>query len=421
VSNSSAMRVVLLSEVFCKGMGYLENMLPKYLARAGIETHVIATDLPPNYWEKSSTDTYKGFVKVLPAGTVESIDGYTVHIIGHRRQLGAVRLMGLKSKLEAIRPTVVQTMAAVGWIPLDAALLKASAGYKLFTGCHYHASVFPLAREPRPFWSRMRLACLATRTVPGRVISLASEKCYAISMDCADVAHRFFGVPKRKIEVSPLGVDTELFHPVLDAADAKERSKLRHQLGFSDTDIVCIYTGQFTNDKNPLLLAKAVTELRVRGEPYRGLFVGNGAQLQDIQKCSGCVTNSFVAVQELGKFFRAADIGVWPTQESLSMLDAASCGLPIVVNHTMTASERIDGNGATYRLNDLNDLVRELTQLKESSKRRRLGSLGSEKMVRRFGWEKVARDRLRDYQAVMAVNGLLPKTPENRPLPDRIC
>ena len=57
--------------------------------------------------------------------------------------------------------------------------------------------------------------------------------------------------------------------------------------------------------------------------------------------------NPFIALSELPRFFRSADIGIWPTQEFMSMLDAAACGLPIVVNDTLKAVERIEGNGLT--------------------------------------------------------------------------
>lgn len=393
------MRVVLLTEVFCRGMGYLENMLPKYLARVGVEVHVIATGLPPCYWQASSADAYKGFVKELQPGTVETRDNYTLHILEHKRVLGRMRMVDLRKKLKEIRPNVVQTMAVTGWIPFEAAMLRSSLGYRLFTGCHHHASVFPLAGKPPGPWNKERLRCMATRTIPGRIVSLASEKCYAITEDCADVATRFFGVPRSKIVVSPLGVDTELFHPIATTREAEERIETRQRFGFSNREIVCIYTGRFSEDKNPLLLARAVEELRKKGEPYRGLFVGNGAQGREIQKRSGCATNGFVSVQELGALFRAADIGVWPTQESLSMLDAAACGLPIVANHTMVASERINGNGLAYLLNDLNDLIRVLHILLSSEKRTAMSSVGARKMAEDFSWESIAKQRLMDYEA----------------------
>ena len=398
---SQRIRVALLSEVFCRNMGYLENMLPKYLARLGAEVHVLATDLPPDYRRKSPGSPYAGFLGEWQPGSRQTMDGFKLHILGHQKIFGHMRMTGLGAKLREISPDIVQVSSPIGWIALDAARYRVSIGYRLFTGSHYHASVFPLATRPSPLWSGARLKCLAARTIPGRIASLAAEKCYAITSDCAEVAVRFFGVPQSQIEICPLGVDTELFHPVQGASDAADRAALRQRFGFSDAEIVCIYTGRFTDEKNPLLLAKAVAHLREQGHTYRGLFIGDGSQADDIANCSGCVTHPFEPVNALGAFFRAADIGVWPAQESLSMLDAAACGLPIVVNHTMTAPERIAGNGLTYRLNDTNYLLRALLELKDASQRRKLGRIGAQKMARDFSWESVARRRLHDYETAL--------------------
>jgi glycosyltransferase involved in cell wall biosynthesis len=411
------MRVVLLSESFSKGMGYLENLLPKYFARLGTETHVVATDLPCFYRQRAGIDAYHGFHESLRAGTTEVRDGYTLHIVGHRKILGHMRMRGLRQKLKAIRPDIVQTSTPIGWIALDAAMFKGSLGYKLFTGCHYHASVFPLATESSSFWSPERLHCLALRTLPGWLISLETERCHAITEDCADVAARFFGVPRHKLALCPLGVDTELFHPSNSQREWQERAATRSRLGFNENETVCIYTGRFTADKNPLLLARAVADLRGRGEPYRGLFVGNGQQAGEIQKCDGCLLHPFVPVHELGPLYRAADIGVWPAQESLSMLDAAACGLPIIANDTMSAKERLEGNGKTYRLNDLADLQKALLGMKDVETRRLLGQFGAQKMAEQYSWESIAHQRLRDYEIALGRKSI---TSENQPSEERI-
>jgi len=419
VQKHSNLRIALLSEVFCKNMGYLENMLPKSLARLGAEVHVLATDLPPGYRQESSPNPYAGFLHSWRPGTVHLMDGFTLHILGHKKLFGHIRMSGLCKKLRELSPDIVQTMTPIGWIALDAASLKISLGYKLFTGCHYHGSVFPLASQPAPVWSGARLQCLAARTLPGRLVSFATEKCYAITADCADVACRFFGVPRRKIEISPLGVDTEIFHTARDPREIAEQAALRRKWGFSDSDVVCIYTGRFTEDKNPLLLAKAIAKLHAAGKSFRGLFLGNGPQAADIQKCPGCITLPFEPVQQLGTFFRAADIGVWPAQESLSMLDAAACGLPIVVNHTINAPERVSGNGLAYRLNDLNDLIRGLLELENSARRRAMGRLGAEKMAREFSWDSIARRRLSDYEAALHSKGFATERSPARPSLER--
>jgi len=395
------MRVVLLSETFTKGMGYLENLLPKYLARLGVEMHVVASDLPCYYRQQDIKKVYNGFIEPLQPGSVETRDGFTLHILGHRKTFGHMRMTGLREKLRSICPDVVQTSTPIGWIALDAARCKAALGYKLFTGSHHHASVFSLAINPAPLWSAGRLKCLALRTIPGQLVSQVTEKCHAITEDCADVATRFFGVPRNKIEICPLGVDTELFHAAASAGDDTDRAARRARLGFRENEIVCIYTGRFSGEKSPLLLGRAVAQLRRQGEPYAGLFIGNGEQAEEIRKCEGCATHPFVKVEELGALYRSADIGVWPAQESLSMLDAAACGLPVVANDTMTARERLDGNGVRYRLNDQGDLARALLGLRDAQKRRAMGERGARRMAEQFTWESIARRRIEDYEAVL--------------------
>jgi len=68
-----------------------------------------------------------------------------------------------------------------------------------------------------------------------------------------------------------------LFHPVETETDRSARDKLRKQLGYGPEVIVCISTGRLTRDKGPHVLAHAVVRLIAEGEPYRGLFVGDGA------------------------------------------------------------------------------------------------------------------------------------------------
>jgi glycosyltransferase involved in cell wall biosynthesis len=404
------MRVVLLSEVFGEGMGYLENLLPKYFARLGVETHVVATDLPLSYRQNGTENVYQGFEKRRLAGSKQDIDGYTLHTIGHKQAFGHIRMAGLRRKLVELRPDIVQTMTPIGWLGLDAALLRPLLNYQLFTGSHHHASVLPLTKKNGSWVSREHLRSLAVRKAHGRFISWMTKKCYAITQDCAEVAERLFGVQQKKIAICPLGVDPEIFHPAANESEAADRIQLRQELDFPEREIVCIYSGRFSEDKNPLLLAKAIEQLWRSGLPYRGLFVGNGVQAKRIAACAGCRALPFVAVSELARFYRVSDIGVWPTQESMSMLDAAACGIPIVANHTMVAKERLDGNGLAYHLNDLNDLVHVLLQLRASEKRTAMGECGARKMATQFSWEIIARQRIHEYERALGAPRLLAET-----------
>ena len=398
------MRIVLISEIFVPGMGYLENILPKYLVRLGAEVDVVASSLPPDFRQRALPPAQQGH----GAGTaVETTDGFRLHVMGHAAALGHVRLLGLSRKLKELRPDVVQTMTPIGWIALEAAWNRCRLGYRLFSGCHHHASVFSLARRQPTLMAKStgfdveRWQSYLQRFVPGHVASWATEKYYAISPDCAEVAERFFGVPPKKLEVRPLGVDTEIFHPASSPEKLAERTALRQRLGYREDEIVCVYSGRFGADKNPLLLARAVARLASAGEPFRGLFIGQGLQAGEIAGCQECIVQPFVPVRQLGAFYRAAEIGVWPAEESMSMLDALACGLPLVANDTMQAPERMRGTGFAYRLGDVDDLIVQLRALRDVRLREKMGAEGARRMRDDFSWEAIARSRIEDYSAAL--------------------
>jgi glycosyltransferase involved in cell wall biosynthesis len=398
------MKIVIISETFAKNMGYMESMLPKYLARFDAEVHVITTDLSPYYQTPDFAETYTEFSRKsqLVPGTVELHDGYTLHALPHQRLLGYMRIMGMRKKIAEIRPDIIYSMAAIGWIALESALLKPLLGYKLFTGSHTTASVFPLSRREKSLFDLALVKNFLTRVIPGRFTSFFTEKCYGATKDCADIAVRFFGVENRKIDVCPLGVDIDLFSPPKTEDDFNARAHFRSELGVGSDEIVCVYTGRFSDDKNPRILGEAIARLVAQGEPYRAIFVGHGVQVESLKQLPGCTVFPFTPVENLPQYFRSADIGVWPTQESTSMLDAAACGLPLIVNDTLVATERIEGNGLTYRLNDVDDMVRVLHLLKDSSLRKKLGTAGAHKMVSEFSWESIARRRFNDFKAALS-------------------
>jgi hypothetical protein len=146
------MRVVIINETFSPKMGYIGTMLPKYLSRLGVEVHVIATDLPAYHGLDEFRDGAPDFLRQqsLPAGTVRQMDGYTVHVQAHSRLFGYVRMRQLRQKLIQLKPDVVYCILAIGWMPLEAALLKLRAGYELFTGSHTTLLAFE-ARSVRGF------------------------------------------------------------------------------------------------------------------------------------------------------------------------------------------------------------------------------------------------------------------------------
>ncbi|MEW6469867.1 MAG: glycosyltransferase family 4 protein [Bacteroidota bacterium] len=393
------MKIVILSSWFSERMGYIENCLPKSLAKSGHEVHVISSTAQVYYNHPDYKSIYEPFLgpNILDESQ-KQLEGYTLHRIPFRDVNGKVCFKKLGKTLKGIRPDVVQVFDAFSLTTLQAAFYKLRFGYKLFTANHTVASVFPLYQKGSGSFFH-RAAFYLTRTLPGKVISGLTSQCYPATIDALDIAVRYYGVSPAKVKLAPLGVDTDFFCPLPASELEAARKRSRERLGLGNDKILCIYTGRFTRGKNPLVLARAIDRLVSQGEPFEALFMGNGEQLDEIRKCRGCVVHEFVPYHELPGYYHIADIGVWPRQESTSMIDASACGLPIIISNKVMAKERVEGNGLTYDENDVADLSNTILRMKDPELRKQLGEAGVRKIRDSFSWDKIAQGRIVDYQA----------------------
>jgi glycosyltransferase involved in cell wall biosynthesis len=391
-------KIAVVTTYYSEGMGYTENCLAKALAELGNDVHVLTSNLNVYGNQEEYDETYGTFLGPANQGTRRfRCDGYTVHRLPSGR-MGQYRyLRGLGSRIRELNPDVVHCTEVASLQTFQLAAMRLVARFPLFTENHQHLSVIrPYMRDPGgPFLKRVFFRL--TRTAPTWIASAAIERCYAMSPDCVLVATRYYGVPKRKLRLRPLGTDTTLFGPPTTSEDVARRAKLRREWGCGPDDIVCIYTGRLSDTKNPLLLARAVETLADHRPPYRSLFVGEGSQKTAIAACGNARVLPFTRHKALAALYQAADIAVWPRQESMSMLDATAAGLPIVVADTIGEPARVIGNGLMYRENNVADLARALVSLADAAVRRSFGALGRSKMVQNYSWAAIARSVEEDF------------------------
>jgi glycosyltransferase involved in cell wall biosynthesis len=394
------MKIVFVTNWYSENMGYSENILPKAMAHLGHEVHVISSTAQVYYSGKFYSQTYQPFLgpPIVGSGS-KNIGNHVLHRLPFRDSYGIV-IEGLAQKIEALRPDIVQTFD-IDQNVYVLAKAQPKISYRLFTEMHLHASVFP------NFRNRSLLTRLKWYWQLGRFLKVINERtvlCYPIAEDCAEIARVIYHVPDEKIVIQSLGTDTQLFRPPASPEDFADREKLRKSLGFSPSDIVCMYTGRITSDKGPSILAQAMANLHARGETtFKALFMGIGEreEMDSIRRISGCTIRDFVPAMELPRYYRATDIAVWPLQESTSQLDAISCGLPLIVNDTVTVRQRVEGNGLFYKMGDANDLADQILKLKLADVRQQLGLRGVKNALENFSWIKLAHERVADYQRAL--------------------
>jgi glycosyltransferase involved in cell wall biosynthesis len=414
------MRIIIVSDWFSEKMGYAENCLPKALARLGHEVHLITSTAQVYFNHPDYDKIYKGFLgENIVAPQVKKINGFTLYRLPFKYKNDFV-LKGLIKLLFKIKPDLVHTFDTISHTNYILSICKPVLGYKLFAGNHIVASVFAPAQSNYWPWKpdhyfknnilrKSSLFFLKTFVKSLKFnnslqdskkifINSSIDICYAATIDSADIAVRFYNLPRHKVRVAELGVDTRLFFPASTEKEITDRKKFRIELNYSDENILCIYTGRLTEDKNPLCLAKAIDKLHKTAENFHALFIGSGPQEKEIRSCSNCKVIPFVPFPELGDYYRAADIGVWPMQESTSMLDASACALPIIISDKVQSPERTEGNGISYRENDIDDLADKIFSLKDKDTRRNIGRKGVDKIIKRFSWDIIAADRINDYR-----------------------
>ncbi|MGZ3917221.1 MAG: glycosyltransferase family 4 protein [Flavisolibacter sp.] len=398
------MRIVCLTPWYSDGMGYAENMLPKALAREGADVHLVSSNTQISYQAPDYDKIYGSFLgpNIVDCG-VRQVNGFTLHRLPYyvtRKSFRGPGIKGLYAYLEQLKPDIIQAMEIDLEITHIAALYCKANPCSLFTECHIHASIF-MNRKNR----LKKLAGFFWKHFSRRLRDINDETrlCYAIARDVEELAVSYYKVPKKKIVLQSLGVDTDMFHPVQNEEERLSRNQVRSELGISPGEILCIYTGRFSRDKLPHCLAQAINQLQEKGLPFRGLFVGKGPEedMNYIKSMKGCLVRPFVPVKELPSYYRAADIGVWPREESMSQLDAAACGLPLILSNKILVLERVEGNGLLYEEGNPQDLALKILELKETDKRKMMAEVGAAKIREHFSWQVIARSRIKDYTAVI--------------------
>lgn len=293
-------------------------------------------------------------------------------------------------------PDVVQLYAPVTLNAFEVLLFCRHHGVPLFTAFHQSPSaVKPPLLSPK--WSPLKFHFKIGPAFPSAVIAKHTVRCFAATRDCAIIATSLYSVPPRKICINGLGYDPDVMYPVRSQTDLAERTHLRSELGFTERDIGCIYTGRLVLNKRPSLLAPAVERLPSQGKPYSALFIGTGPEAQRLANTSHCRVLNWQPYSRLGAYYRAADIAVWPFLESISMLDSAACGLPLVLPHRMANRESAHGNSVTIDPHSVESLATALLRLKCPETRKTLGLRRARNMSSAYTWDHVARDRLNYY------------------------
>lgn len=388
------MKILIVIDYYQPQLGYSESFLAENFKKLGHEVKILTSNFYfpfPNY-----ENTVK---RIL--GSRELLVGKEIHdgieIIRQKmiREIFARAIFSSHQKiLETYHPDLVLVNKVAGYNAIRMCQLKKDFRYKLF--CYDSHLPSELEREnlliKKNVYSIFRF--LFTGLINSKV-----DKFIAVQEKTKDVMRKYYGI-RKDIDIIPLGTDTDRFK-----YNIKERSKIRKQYDIKNNDFVVIYTGKLIESKGVDILFKAFDILCEKKLHVKLMIVGGGSKeyivfcLSKLDKeyQKKVIWIEFQHPENLYKFYSAAEVGVWPLQESTSMNDAASNSLPFIANDTLGDKTRISNkNGLLYKKGDSKDLAKKIEYLYNNpEKRKTMGKKGRELAEETLSWKTVAAKFLR--------------------------
>jgi glycosyltransferase involved in cell wall biosynthesis len=370
------MKIVHVQAYFQPHLGYQEYFLSKAMAKQGHDVHFITSD---RYMPFSGL---KNDERIVGVG-LSTLDGFHIHRLPILIECRCrVLLCGLINKLISLEPDVIIIHGSTNFNNLFIFLNIKKFKAKIIIDEH-HMSVVAnkslLASLFYKFWGIFYRYLVSRNKV----------KLVGVAQDCCNLLSDKYKIPIRDISLIPLGSDTEIFK-----FDRKKRIICRNELKLSNNKTLILYTGKINFEKDPFLILKAMLNTPDFGNIVF-LFIGN--QSSDyievnqsiINRCNVLILQA-VKFNDLAAYYNACDIACWPKHASLSSLDAASTGTPIIV--TDLVKERVsNNNGIAVKDGCLKELREAIIKLaNDSNLRNEMGKKGTKLVKDNLSYKKIS-------------------------------
>jgi glycosyltransferase involved in cell wall biosynthesis len=387
------MKIVHLTGFFMPTMGYQERYLALHHVEMGHQVWVLTSALrhPLGEYQWLGSDGQER--RMTPGLRTDELPGVQVIRLEAKVELRQrVWLVGLERALREIDPDMIVAHGMNNFNTLRVVLMRLSARLKpsctIVTDDHMLFSAGGKGAARSMFYFLIAKAWMP-------LMRRARVQFVAVSDETKLFVEKFYGLRPAEVLVIPLGVDVETFQ-----RDEARGQDLRRQLGIPADARVIIQTGKIIANKGQQILLEAALPLLAQDSKVWVVFVGTGdpQYIQSLQLMA-----SGKGVQErvrfippvhhdaLPAYYSAADIAVWPLQESMSVQDASACQLPVIMRNSHVGRERTShGRGRTY------SSPAELTEalgwlVRDASARKEMGMRGREFIERELSWRQLAR------------------------------
>jgi glycosyltransferase involved in cell wall biosynthesis len=392
------MKIVHIVGYFVPELGYQEYYLAKKHKEMGHDVYVITSDMLypfPNIENMLKETGVKDTSRERKPG-FSIVDGIKVYRLKHLLEYSDFILVKrMKQVLSKIKPDIVFAHESRQSLPALAAYYKNTFGYKLVVDQHdfYHSI------PAHPLWKKM-LRFLDYFLFRKFIVNYSlnrADRIVAVTQETKDFLVKTHKISPKEISLIPLGVDTNFFR-----FDNKIRTKIRKKYKLKNDDIVLVFSGTIVRRKGIEILLEALAE--IKNENIKLMIVGSGdldymKELRDLTKKLNIekkiIFTGFVKKDNVKDYFSAADIGVWPGNNSVSIMEAMACKLPIVMVDLQLSHLVRYNNGLKFPQHNKEKLKEALGKLAgNKSSRSRMANNSVNTIKKCYSYDNIARQFL---------------------------
>jgi len=225
-----------------------------------------------------------------------------------------------------------------------------------------------------------------------------------VSYELTDYLESVVKIKQEKLITIINGVDTKLFQP----QDAKNKLQLKKSLGYTEDDQIIGAVCRLDPIKNIEFLLNCIHHLSIENKNIKLLIVGDGPIKQKLIQYSNelSITKyvNFIGYRkDVESILPVIDIYVSTSLSegtSMTILEAMSCGLPIVASDVGGNKKLVDRtNGYLYPSNDKDEFINAVHQIFNNEQyKEKLGKESRKKILDQFSIDQVVKQYEDLYQ-----------------------
>lgn len=385
------MKILHVIDYFQPQIGYQESHLARIQTEKGHDVRVITSNLYLHFYNNLSSS--------------ESIfdSNKTKYDIGFNKEQGidVLRLSNigpvifdkpwlkdLESNIIDFDPDVIHVHGIVSLTALRVACLKNKLknSTKLIFDDHM---TFDAMRN-----SQMSILYKIFKLVFVGVIKKNTDEFVAVTEETKLFMIKMYGISSENIKIIEIGCDTKQFQ-----RNNHFRTHYRKKFGINDEIVFC-YAGKITQSKGVHLFIDAAIDIIKLGKRIKVLCIGayDEKYLNNIKSkiTESNLDDYFIFIpavpnRDLYKYYSMADVGVWPKKCSMTVLEAMSCKIPVIVSDDTGAPERVleNYNGLFYDHDDVKSLRDKMLFYLHKEHIERMGN-NSYHFVKKYDWNNIS-------------------------------